>query len=132
MIERETLEDRSRIGRPSTSAKVMAQVENAFHVNPNLSLRTAARDLGMLQTIIHKHFRKNLAMVSSNLKIMKALQPQDYYARLRFAQYILREVRSMQTIHNEPFQIYLLFIFRSHTLGGNFIFKLRSSTNFIM
>ncbi|KAJ4430955.1 hypothetical protein ANN_19548 [Periplaneta americana] len=54
---------------------------NAFVRSPNKSIRSAARELILLHTTVHKVLHKNLRLFAYKIQLVQAFQPDDYPRR---------------------------------------------------
>ncbi|XP_063240478.1 uncharacterized protein LOC134541176 [Bacillus rossius redtenbacheri] len=64
-------------GRPSTSAGDIERVREAFVRSPGKSIRTAARQLELPRSTVHKVLHKNLRLCAYKVQLLQALQPSD-------------------------------------------------------
>ncbi|MCQ7131119.1 DUF4817 domain-containing protein [Salmonella enterica] len=72
-------------GRPSTSAGDVERVRDAFVRSPGKSIRTAARQLELPRSTVHKVLHRNLRLYAYKVQLLQALQPDDGPRRKEFA-----------------------------------------------
>ena len=77
--------DAGRSGRPRIPEKNIERVRQAFHPSPMKSIRTAARQLKLPRSAVHKVLQKNLRLYAYNAKMLQALQPNDMSRQKKFA-----------------------------------------------
>ena len=69
--------DAVKIGRPRISAENIESVRQAFIRSPMKSIRTAARQLELPPTTVHKVLRKRLRLYAYKVQMLQRLQPND-------------------------------------------------------
>ena len=84
-METGTVFDTRRSGRPRTSEENIERVRQAFQRSPMKSIRTAARQLELPRSTVHKVLHKNLRLYAYKVKMLQALQPNDMAKRKEFA-----------------------------------------------
>ena len=84
-IETGTVFDTRRRGRPRTSEENIERVRQAFQRSPMKSIRTAARQLKLQRSTVHKVLHKNLRLYAYKVQMLQALQPNDTPRRKEFA-----------------------------------------------
>ena len=70
-----TVFDTRRSGRPRTSEENIERVRQAFQRSPMKSIRTAARQLELPRSTVHKVLHKNLRLYAYKVQMLKAFQP---------------------------------------------------------
>ena len=65
--------DTVRSGRPRTSAKNIERVKQAFSRSPIKSIRTAARELELPPTTVHKVLHKRLRLYAYKVQMLQRL-----------------------------------------------------------
>ena len=70
-----TVFDTRRSGRPRTSEENIERVRQAFQHSPMKSIRTAARQLELPRSTVHKVLHKNLRLYAYKVQMLKAFQP---------------------------------------------------------
>lgn len=79
-------------GRPSTSAENVDRVRAAFERSPGKSVRTAARQLQLPRSTVHKVLHKQLRLYAYKVQLVHALQPDDAPRRAEFAADMLQRI----------------------------------------
>ena len=74
-METGTVFDTRRGGRPRTSEKNIERIRQAFQRSPVKSIRTAARQLELPHSTVHKVLHKNLRLYAYKVQMLQALQP---------------------------------------------------------
>ena len=69
--------DTRRSGRLRTSEENIERVRQAFEHFPMKSIRTAARQLELPRSTVHKILHKNLRLYAYKVQMLQALQPND-------------------------------------------------------
>ena len=72
-----TVFDTRRSGRPRTSKENIERVRQAFQRFPMKFIRTAARQLELLCSTVHKALHNNLRLYAYKVQMLQALQPND-------------------------------------------------------
>ena len=80
-----TVFDTRRSGLPRTSKENIERVRQAFQRSPMKSIRTAARQLELPRSTVHKFLHKNLRLYAYKVQMLQALQPNDMPRRKEFA-----------------------------------------------
>ena len=91
-MEAGTVFDTRRSGRPRTSEENIERVRQAFQCSPMKSIRTAARQLELPRSTVHKVVHKNLRFYAYKIQMLQALQPNDVPRRKEFAVKILQRI----------------------------------------
>ena len=76
-METGTVFNTRRSGRPRTSEKNIERVRQAFQRFPMKSIPTAARQLELPRSTVHKVLYKNLRLYAYKVQLLQALQPND-------------------------------------------------------
>ena len=71
---------------------VFKRVRQAFQCSPMKSIRTAARQLELTRSTVHKVLHKNLRLYAYKVKMLQALQPNDMPRRKEFAVNMLQRI----------------------------------------
>ena len=77
--------DTRRSGRPRTSEENIERLRQAFQRSPMKSIRTAARQLELPRSTVHKVLHKNLRLYTYKVQMLQALQPNDMPRQKEFA-----------------------------------------------
>ena len=72
-METGTVLDKGRSGRPRTSEENIDRVRQAFSRSPTTSIRTAARQLDLPRSTVHKVQNKNLRLYAYKVQLLQAL-----------------------------------------------------------
>ena len=91
-METGTVFDTRRSGRPRTSEENIERVRQAFQRSPMKSIHTAARQLELPRSTVHKVLHKNLRLYAYKVQILQALQPNDMPRRKEFAVNMLQQI----------------------------------------
>ena len=91
-METGTVFDTRRSGRPRTSEENIERVRQAFQCSPMKSIRTAARQLELPRSTVHKVLHKNLRLYAYKVQMLRALQPNDMPRRKEFAVNMLQRI----------------------------------------
>ena len=75
----------TRSGRPKTSEENIERVRQAFQCFPMKSIRTAARQLELPHSTVHKILHKNLRLYAYKMQMLQAFQPNDMPRQKEFA-----------------------------------------------
>ena len=86
-----------RSRRPGTSEENIEHVRQAFQGSPMKSIRTAARQLELPRSTVHKVLHKNLRLYAYKMQMLQALQPNDMPRQKEFA------VNKLQRISEDCF-----------------------------
>ena len=87
-----------RSGRPRTPQENIKRVRQAFYRSPMKSIGTAARQLALPRSTVHKVLHKNLRLYAHEVQMLQALQPNDMPRRKEFAVNMLqRPVRNSRS-----------------------------------
>ena len=81
-----------RSGQPRTSEENIERVRQAFQHSPMKSIRTAARQLELPRSTVHKVLHKNLRLYAYIGQMLQALQPNDMPRRKQFAVNMLQRI----------------------------------------
>ena len=81
-----------RSGQPRTSEENIERVRQAFQRSPMKSIRTAARQLELPRSTVHKVLHKNLRFYAYKVQMLQALQPNDIPKRKEFAVNMLQRI----------------------------------------
>ena len=84
-METGTVFDTRRSGRLRTSEENIDSVRQAFQRSPMKSIRTAARQLELPHSTVHKVLHKNLRLYAYKVQMLQVLQPNDMPRRKEFA-----------------------------------------------
>ena len=84
-METGTVFDRRRSGRPRTSEENIERVRQAFQRSPMKCIPTAARQLELTRSTVHKVLHKNLRLYAYKVQMLQALQPNNMPRRKEFA-----------------------------------------------
>ena len=76
-MERGSVLDAVRSGRPRISGKNIEGVRQAFSRSPMKSIRTAARKVQLPPATVHKVLRKRLQLYAYKMQMLQVLQPND-------------------------------------------------------
>ena len=76
-METGTVFDARWSGRPRASEENIERVRQAFQRSPMKSIRTAARQLELPRSTVHKILHKNLRLYAYKVQMLQALQPND-------------------------------------------------------
>ena len=87
-----TVFDTWRSGRPRTSEENIERVKEAFQRSPMKSICTAARQLELPRSTVHKVLHKNLRLYAYKVQMLQALQPNDMPRRKEFAVNMLQRI----------------------------------------
>ena len=85
-----------RSGRPRTSVKNIECVRQAFHRSPIKSIRSAARELELPPTTVHKVLHKSLRLYAYKVQMLQRLQPNDKLKRKEFADNMLQRISEVE------------------------------------
>ena len=91
-METGTVFDTRRSGRPRTSEENIKRVRQAFQRSPMKSIRTAARQLKLPRSTVHKVLHKNLRLYAYKVQMLQALQPNDMPRRKEIAVNMLQRI----------------------------------------
>ena len=91
-METGTVFDIRRSGRPRTSEENIERVRQAFQRSPMKSIRTAARQLELPRSTVHKVLHKNLRLYAYKVQMLQALQPNGMPRRKEFAVNMLERI----------------------------------------
>ena len=91
-METGTVFDTRRSGQPRTSEENIERVRQAFQRSPMISIRTAARQLELPRSTVHKVLLKNLRLYAYKVQMLRTLQPNDMPRRKEFAVNILQRI----------------------------------------
>ena len=72
-METRTVFDTRRSGRPRTSEENIERVRQAFQRSSMKSIHTAARQLELLRSTVHKVLHKNLRLFAYKVQMLQAL-----------------------------------------------------------
>ena len=84
-METGTVFDTRKSGRPRTSEENIERVRQAFQRPPIKSIHTAARQLELPRSTVHKVLQNYLRLYAYKVQILQALQPNDMPRRKEFA-----------------------------------------------
>ena len=84
--------DAVRTGRPRISVENIESVRQAFSRSPMKSIRTAARQLELPPTTVHKVLHKKLRLYAYKVQMLQRLQPNDKPKRKEFADNMLHRI----------------------------------------
>ena len=84
-METGTVFDTRRSGPPRTSEENIERVRQAFQCSPMKSIRTAARQLELPHSTVHKVLHKNLRLYAYKVQMLQALQPNNMPRQKEFA-----------------------------------------------
>ena len=84
--------DAVRSGRPRTFSENIERVRQAFSRSPIKSLRSAARELELPSTTVHKVQHKRLRLYAYKVQMLQRLQPNDKPKRKEFADNMLQRI----------------------------------------
>ena len=87
-----TVFDTRRSGQPRTSEENIERVRQAFQRFPMKFILTAARQLELLRSTVHKALHKNLRLYAYKVQMLQALQPNDMPRRKEFAVKMLQRI----------------------------------------
>lgn len=99
-METGTVFNKGRSGRPRTSEENIDRVRNAFDRSPRKSVRTAARQLQLPRSTVHKVLHKNLRLYAYKVQLLQALEPNDKPRRKDFAINMLERISEDETFLN--------------------------------
>ena len=91
-METGTVFDTRRSGQPRTSEENIERVRQAFKRSPMKSICTAARQLEVLRSTVHKVLHKNLRLYAYKVQMLQALQPNNMSRRKEFAVNMLQRI----------------------------------------
>ena len=91
-IETGTVFDTRKSGRPRTSEENIERVRQAFQRFPMKSIRTAARQLELPRSTVHKVIHKKLRLYANKMQMLQALQPNDMPRQKEFAVNMLQRI----------------------------------------
>ena len=92
-METGTVFDTRRSGRPRTSEENIELVRQAFLPFLSMkSIRTAARQLELPRSTVHKVLQKNLRMYAYKVQMLQVLQPNNMSRRKEFAVNMLQRI----------------------------------------
>ena len=91
-METGTVFSTRRSGQPRTSEANIECVRQAFQRFPMKSIRTAARQLELPHSTVHKVLHKNLRLYAYKVQMLQALQPNDMPRRKEFAVNMLQRI----------------------------------------
>ena len=91
-METGTVFDTRRSGQPRTSKENIERVRQAFQLFSMKSIRTAARQLELPRSTVHKVLHKNLRLYVYKVQMLQALQPNDMPRRKEFAVNMLQQI----------------------------------------
>ena len=91
-METGTVFDTRRSGQPRTSEENIERVRQAFQRSPMKSIRTAARQVELPHSTVHKVLHKNLRLYAYKVQMLQALQPNDMPRRKEFAVNMLQRI----------------------------------------
>ena len=91
-METGTVFDTRRSGRPRTSKENIECVRQAFQRSPMKSICTAARQLELPCSIVHKVLHKNLRLYAYKVQMLHALQPNNMPRQKEFAVNMLQQI----------------------------------------
>ena len=84
-METGTVFDTRRNGRPRTSEENIDRIRQAFQRSSMKCICTAARQLELLRSTVHKVLHKNLRLYAYQVQMLQALQPNDMPRQKEFA-----------------------------------------------
>ena len=84
--------DAMRTWRPRISAENIESVSQAFSRSPMKSIHTAARQLELPPTTVHKVLHKRLRLHAYKVQMLQRLQPNDKPKRKEFADNMLLRI----------------------------------------
>ena len=87
-----TVFDTRRSGQPRTSEENIKGVRQAFQRSSMKSILTAARQLELTRSTMHKVLHKNLRLYAYKVQMLQALQPNDMSRRKEFAVNMLQRI----------------------------------------
>ena len=90
--------DAGRSGRSRTSEENIEHVRQAFHRSPMKSIRTAARQLELPRSTVHKVLHKNSRLQAYKVQMLKALQPNDMPRQKEFAVNMLQRISEVEAV----------------------------------
>ena len=91
-METGTVFDTRRSGRPRTFEENIERVRQSFQRSPMKSIRTAARQLKLPRSTVHKVLHKNLRLYAYKVQMLQALQPNDMPRQKEFAVNMLQRI----------------------------------------
>ena len=91
-MERGSVLDAVRSGRPRISGEIIERVRPAFSCSPMKSIRTAARELQLPPATVHMVLRKKLQLYAYKMQMLQALQLNDKPKRKEFAVNMLERI----------------------------------------
>ena len=100
-METGTVFDTRRSGRPRTSEENIERVRQAFQRSPMKSIRTAARQVELPRSTVHKVLHKNLRLYAYKVQMLQALQPNDMPRRKEFIVNMLQQISEDEAFSNE-------------------------------
>ena len=90
-IETGTVQDRTRSGRPRSSAEKLNVVTHLFSTEPMTSLRNAEAQLQIPRSTIQRILKQLLSWYPYKIQTLQALSSIDRQRRLQFAQHVLSQ-----------------------------------------
>ena len=93
-METGTVFNTRRSGQPRTSEENIEPVRQAFQCSSMKSIHTAARQLELPCSTVHKVLHKNLRLYAYKVQMLQALQPNDMPKRKEFAVNMLQQISS--------------------------------------
>ena len=91
-METGTVFDTRRSGQPRTSEENIERVRQVFQHSPMKSIRTAARQLELTHSTVHKVLHKNLRLYAYKVQMLQALKTNYMPRRKEFAVNILQRI----------------------------------------
>ena len=91
-MDKGTVFDTRRSGRPRTSEENIERVRQAFQRSPMKFICTAARQLELPRSTVHKVLHKNLRLYAYKVQMLQALQPNDMPRQKKFAVNLLQRI----------------------------------------
>ena len=91
-METGTVFDTRRSEQPGTSKENIKCVRQAFQCSPMKSICTAARQLELPHSTVHKVLHKNLRLYAYKVQMFQALQPNDIPTQKEFAVNMLQRI----------------------------------------
>ena len=76
-METETVFDTRKSGQPRTSEENIEHIRQAFQRSSMKSIHTAARQLKLPHSTVHKVLQRNLRLHAYKVQMLQALQPND-------------------------------------------------------
>ena len=97
-METGTVFDTRRSGRPRASEENIERVcANLFQRSPMKAIRTAAGQLELPRSTVHKVLHKNLRLYAYKVQMLQLLQPNDMPRRKEFAMNMLQRISEDET-----------------------------------